>query len=141
MVKERKKQNVNIEILKSLSSITEMLYNFKDILSSLVDMAMKQNADTKVMNERWKQIRESIENINDNLNDIKVKVNQIVVQWDYKERTAALSKRKINWNKIFKNPFIIIFIIIILGIILVIHGAITGEQFWESIEKLLFFGR
>jgi len=137
MAKRKKKiteTNVQIEVFKSLSSITEMMTSFKEIISSMFEMEMKQGNDLGIMNERWNQIKEKVDSMSGDVDEVKTKMNQLIVQWDWKEKEKILTNKKMSmpiWlKKIVKNPYIIIpTILIIVGLILILTGVISWEEF------------
>ena len=145
IIKRKKKiteNNVQIELFKAISGMSEVVAGIKEILSSLFEMEMKQSGDLGIMNERWTQMKELIEKMSGDIEEIKIRTSQLVTQWDYKEREKMISKRgkSINWRAmgtwLIKNPIPSILIgILIIGTLLTLTGVISWSDFLEGLGK------
>jgi len=126
---------VILDFSKNIARISQTQIHFKDILSTLVDMAQKTDTNMQVMNQKYKQIRGCLEDLEKPINEINKNINILMTQLDYKERTE-LVKGKFSAGKIIAGLLVAIkaffmnsrYILAILVIILAITAWLLGAN-------------
>ena len=140
---------VILDFSKNIARISQTQMHFKDILSALVDMAQKTDTNMQVMNQKYKQIRDQLQDLEKPIMETNKNVNTIVTQLDYKER-AELVKGKLNAGKVIagligaikaffmNSKYILAILVIILAIIAWMLGANKEKIGQWIIEHLPF---
>jgi len=132
---------IHLDMYKNVSNITETLVHFKDILKALIEMGTKTSTDIQVMNQKWTAIKDKMKDVSDDVDEIKANTDTIVSQLDLKEKERFVNKlenKKFKWKELWilllKNPILLTFlVIIIIGLILLAFGIISGDIFWDGI--------
>lgn len=139
---------IHLEMYKNVANITETLVHFKDILKALIDMGTKTSADVQVMNAKWASIKDKVDDMAECVDEIQKNTTMLLAQLDLKEKERFVAKLNAKskdaekkkfqwidvWSFITKNPWLVVIIVlVIVGLVLVANGAISGELFWKGL--------